>query len=185
MTTHIRIDYPNPQAPFVDKSGRLTPMALRMLVDIIRRLGGPEVDAVLGAATVAANANANSTAANAGVTVPTAGGAVTLSPSNPLSSTIVSADFAQINIAEHTRTGAASSLAAGATAPIERGFTYFVYYNDPGNLGGAPAGGYLATASTGDINEAGGDKIIGTIPVAAAPTSGGGDRVPWYETDRL
>lgn len=137
--------------------------AWRVQNQLYERTGGT-TDSVSTALTTANTAAATASASQAGATIPTEGGSITLTPANPLSQTSVDADSAQIAVAGHTRTGAASPLVgANVAALVARGFTYYVYYSDAGDAGGAQT--YLASADLATVTGTAGYRIIGTIDV--------------------
>lgn len=132
---------------------------------------GALTDYVAAALTTASRAAATADASQAGADIPTAGGAITLNPADPLSYTLLTQTTARISVAGHTRTGAAAALiAADVAADVERGVTYYVYYFDAGNAGGAQT--FLASDDLATVTGAG-YRIIGT---ERAPIYSYGDR---------
>lgn len=176
MSDEIPIAYLDPRLQIVDKTGRPTREFMLAFNDLIRRVGGQQTNAVAAAASVAASAQATGNAASAGITIPAPGGAVELTPSDVITVVNASRLLAQISVATHTRTGAAapvspSTINVARPNPGESDVAYFVFYNDPANAGGAVT--TEVTASTGDINESGGDRVIGVASVSASPPLGG------------
>ena len=140
--------------------------ALSRSVEQIRERTGGTIDAVATAAETASTASATADAGQAGAVIPTDGGAVTLTPSNPLSYTAIDDTTATIAVAGHMRTGAGAALIAANVSPdVARGETYYVYYSDAGNVGGAQT--FLANTSLSVVTGTAGYRIIGTIVVAA------------------
>lgn len=131
---------------------------------------GANTDVISSTAQTANAAQATAQASQAGATIPTEGGAITLSPANPLSYTLVSKFFASITVATHTRTGAASPLVgANVGSNVARGdetLSYYVYYSDAGDVGGAQT--FLATTSLSTVTGTAGYRIIGTIEIPPA-----------------
>lgn len=140
----------------------------RTVNQLYERTGGT-TDTVAATAETANTAAATAAASQAGATIPTSGGSVTLTPSNPLSYTLLTAGSASIQVAAHTRTGAAAPLvAADVSGSVLRGelnLTYYVYYSDAGDLGGAQT--FLATTSLSTVTGTAGYRIIGTIDIPA------------------
>lgn len=139
----------------------------RALTQVRERTGG-STDLVADTADTANTASTTADASQAGAVVPTSGGSVELSPANPLSYTLVDVDTATIAVAGHTRTGAGAALTAANVSPdVSRGATYYVYYADAGNAGGAQT--FLASTSLSTVTGTAGYRIIGTIfvPLAA------------------
>lgn len=170
----VQVDRP-PRAPQltgdpkrdVELLWQFTRDAARVMEQLRERTGGT-TDAVAANAETANTANATAAASQAGATIPTEGGSITLTPSNPLSYTLVSEATARINVVQHTRTGAAAPLLATtpASAPVvARGYTYYVYYSDAGDLGGAQT--YLADILLATVTGTAGYRIIGTIDIPA------------------
>ena len=133
---------------------------------------GATTDFVSSALDTASTASTTANASQAGAVIPTPGGAVELNPTNPLSYVALTAGFARIDIAQHTRTGAAAPLLAGSVASVIRENTYYVYYSDAGDLGGSVT--YLASTSLSTVTGTAGYRIVGTIYVAANHYSGEG-----------
>jgi len=132
---------------------------------------GATTDIIAETVDTAETANATAAASQAGATIPISGGAVTLTPTNPLSYTLIDNETADINVAQHTRTGAASTLTAGTVSSVLRGTTFYVYYADAGDLGGTQT--FLASASLSTVTGTPDYRIIGTIK---APAASYGDR---------
>lgn len=145
---------------------------LTRVVNQLRERTGGTTDTVAATVTTANTAASTAAASQAGATIPTEGGSITLTPSNPLSYTLIDSDTATINVAGHTRTGAASALIAGSVAtPVTRGLSYYVYYSDAGDLGGAQT--FLASNPLSVVTGTAGYRIIGTISI---PIYSYGDR---------
>lgn len=138
----IRIDFLDPRVPVVDVQRRTEPHFLKWTIDVLRRLGGSEVDAVEESSIRANEAFGLALALLAGT--PTG---YTQTPAQPLSYELLPsvANSAQINVAEHARSTATLPLAAGSVAtPVERDQIWYVYYSDPTDVGGSVT--YLASA---------------------------------------
>lgn len=144
----------------------------RALYDVISKLTrtveqlyertGADSDIVASAVSTASAAAATAAASQAGADIPTSGGAITLNPANPLSYTLLTQTTARVSVAGHTRTGAAAALvAATVAAAIGRGLTYYVYYADAGNAGGAQT--FLAHYDLSVVTGTAGYRIIGTV----------------------
>lgn len=165
----IRIPLIPPTRPWFDpKTGKPTSEFARAFHDLVRRTGGQTTDAVAEAVSTANTAQATAQANSAGVTVPSVGGTVTLTPANPLSVT-TSGIIATINVALHTRSDAALPISAGLVTVSQRGVTYYVWYADASDAGGAVT--FVAEQDLSTFTAS--DRLIGTIHVpAASPTSG-------------
>ena len=180
----VRVNHP-PRAPTLSGDyrrdyatlHRVLREALTVLEQVRERTGG-EDDLVASVVATAGSAASVANASQAGADIPTSGGAITLNPANPLTSSIVSQTHSVIAVAGHTRTGAAAALiAANVADEAARGYTYYVYYADAGNNGGAQT--FLATTDLATVTGTAGYRIIGTIAIAAAnynnrDTGGGG-----------
>lgn len=135
-------------------------------VNQLRERTGGTTDNVAGALDTANTASNTAAASQAGATIPTEGGAITLNPANPLSYTLFNNALATINVAGHTRTGAAAPLVAANVSPnVARDNTYYVYYSDAGDLGGAQT--FLAATALATVTGTVGYRIIGTIFIPA------------------
>lgn len=165
--TPIPLDFPDARVAVVDQKGVMALPLLRLLVDIIRRLGGQRRDYVAAARNTALANQAMLRATMAGV--PT-GYYHTPSEDQILDFTATSPTTATITIAQHTRSTAAATIQAGSVAGVTRGEAYFVYYNDAGNAGGAVT--FFASTSVADVIAVG-RKLVGAIYVAEPPPSGG------------
>lgn len=145
---------------------------LTRVVNQLRERTGGTTDTVAATVTTANTAASTAAASQAGATIPTEGGSITLTPSNPLSYTFLSSTTARISVAGHTRTGAAAALIAADVADeVARNLTYYVYYADAGNAGGAQT--FLATISLSVVTGTAGYRIIGTVSI---PPYSYGDR---------
>jgi hypothetical protein len=156
VTTQRSIPYLSPGKRIVDDSGMLEPFFIQAWNDLVLRTGGQTTNAVSAATTAAQQANASSTAISAGV--PTG---YTISPTQPLSYSMVSLTLAQIAVAAHDRTesGSTTAIPAGTvTDSVAVGLTYYVYYSVPGT--------YLATTDASVVTASGSNKLINTIYVA-------------------
>lgn len=139
----------------------------------LRERTGGSTDTIAATANTANTAATTAAASQAGATIPTEGGAITLTPSNPLSYVIASQFTATISVDGHTRTGAGAPLVAANVSPdVGRGATYYVYYSDAGDAGGAQT--FLASISLSTVTGTAGYRIIGTIDI---PEADYGDRV--------
>lgn len=137
----------------------------RVVTQLRERTGGAR-DAVAALAISSSVAATSSAASQAGAPVPTDGGALTITPANPLSYTEVSNDFARIDVANHTRTGAAASLIGQSVSDnVLRDAAYYVYYVDAANAGGSQI--FLASSDLAVVTGTAGYRIIGSIYVAA------------------
>lgn len=166
--TPIPLDMPNLRIGIIDSPGGLMTSPFgRLITDIIRRLGGQRVDFVQDARTIAYENQAMVLAILRGITL-----GYYHNPANPLDFTATTATTATITVSAHTRSTAASPLQAGSVAtPVARGATYYVYYADAGNLGGAVT--YLATTDVSGLTTAG-RKLVGAVYVEnPAPAAGG------------
>ena len=161
----IPLDIPNARVPVVDKHGVLAKHIVRLITDIIRRLGGQRQDYVQQARAAALESQAMVLAVLRGVSA-----GYYHTPSNPLSFTATSATQATIVIAEHTRSTAASTIAAGTILSVSRGAVYYVYYDDAGNAGGSVS--FSATTSVASLTTAG-RKLVGAIYVDTPTPTGG------------
>lgn len=168
----IRIPLLPTNRPWFDpRTGIPTAEFSRVIHDLVRRTGGQANDFVATALETAQTAGATATASAAGLTVPTPGGSVELNPANPLSSESQGGGLAAIFIAGHTRTGAAAAIVAGSISGVSEGSTYYVYYSDPTNAGGAVTFEY--SASAGDV---GSKRLIGVIAIPYTPKTSGVDQ---------
>lgn len=133
--------------------------------DQLRERTGGSTDTVAATSVTAGVAAATASATAAGVTVPAPGGAVTLTPENPLEYSASGQTRAYIVVLTHARTGAAAPLTGATMATtVARGDTYHVYYVDPTDLGGAVT--YIAaTDLTGFV--AATHRYIGSIAIPA------------------
>jgi hypothetical protein len=161
----IKLDFPNPQAVVVDRKRFFDKQILRLLIDVVRRLGGQRADFVQQARATSLETEAMVRALLAGA--PTG---YTLTPSNPLGFASTSTTEATISVAAHTRSSAASTIAAGSITGVTRGAVYYVFYSDAGNLGGAVT--FVASSSVADATAAG-MRIVGAIYVEPTPPTGG------------
>lgn len=137
---------------------------LARVANQLRERTGGSTDLVASSADTASTAAANAMANSAGAVVPAPGGAVELSPSNPLSYEIESLDFAIIEVAGHTRTGAGAALVGDRIPGVARGATgatYYVYYVDAGNAGGVQT--FLADGDLAVVRGTAGYRYIGPI----------------------
>ena len=163
---------------FNPANGHPVPEFARVVHDLVRRTGGQNDDYVAAALETAAGAAGLATASATGLTVPVPGGAVELVPSNPLSATSRGDGTATIAVAGHTRTGAGAALIAANVSPnVAEGQTYYVYYTDAGNAGGAQT----FVAST-DASDAAGLRYIGAIAVSYTPNTSGVEDIDRYRT---
>lgn len=134
---------------------------------------GAREDFVASAVETAEIASTTANASQAGAMIPTEGGSVTLTPADPLSYAVVNTTTARIDVAQHVRSDAGATLQAGSVSPnVTRGFSYYVYYADAADAGGAQT--YLASTSLDTVTGTAGYRIIGTIFVATPPYLGGG-----------
>lgn len=167
----IRIPFPNPSRPIVDLTTGLATKEFALWMNSIQRRTGTQTqDFVAEAVSTAGVANATANASAAGLTVPTPGGTVELSPAYPLSYATNGNGTATISVAGHTRTGAAAPIVAGSVGPLDEGFTYYVFYDDPGSAGGAVT--FEASTSAASV---GSKRLIAAIYVPAVPTTSGVD----------
>lgn len=123
---------------------------------------GANTDVIASTTDTANTAAATASASQAGATIPTEGGAVTLNPADPLSYTIISGSIARIIVADHTRSDAGAPLVGAFVTPnVARNETYYVYYSDAADAGGAQT--FLASTSLSTVTGTAGYRIIGTI----------------------
>jgi hypothetical protein len=163
----INLDIPNAAIRVVDRGGKFERHVVRLFTDIIRRLGGQREDHVREARATAFEAEAMLRAAMFGMTT---GYYHTPAESQILDYEATSASSATITVAEHTRSTAAATLAAGSVTGVTRGQTYYVYYDDAGNAGGSQT--YLASTDVSVVTAAG-RRVIGALYVEPAPPTGG------------
>lgn len=167
MTIRIPL-IPATRAWFDPKTGKPTSEFARVIHDLVRRTGGQTTDAVADAVSTANTAQATAQANSAGVTVPSVGGTVTLTPASPLTVT-TSGIVATIFVEAHTRSDAALPISAGSIGVGLRGATYYVWYADATDAGGAVT--FVAQEDLSTFTAS--DRLVGTIHVpAASPTSG-------------
>jgi hypothetical protein len=135
----------------------------RTVYQMRERTGG-QTDLIASTQATATTAAATASASQAGATIPTEGGLITLTPADPLSKDNINQGTARITVTGHTRTGAGAPLIGADVSPdVARGedATYYVYYSDAGDLGGAQT--YLATTDLATVTGTAGYRIIGTI----------------------
>lgn len=161
----IPLDYPNARVRVVDKGGLFERHIVRLVTDIINRLGGQREDYVREARAKALEAEAMMRALTRGLTT---GYYHTPAEDEILSYTDASTTTATITVAEHTRSTAAATIEAGSVSGVTRGSVYYVYYDDAGNAGGAVT---FAASTDVSILTAAGRRTIGAIYVEPpAPT---------------
>ncbi len=150
------IPYLSADRPIVDpKTGKPATWFMQAMNDLILRTGGQAADKIAAAVSTAATAAAATAAVTAGAST-----GVVLDPVYPLSDQPSTLTQTIIVVAAHTRTegGITTPMPAGATAAVDRGSTYYVYYTTPGD--------YLTTANAADIS-APGVNLVG--PYYAEP----------------
>lgn len=169
MTIRIPL-IPATRAWFDPKTGKPTSEFARVIHDLVRRTGGQQTDAVADALSAASTATSTAAANSAGITVPAPGGAVVLTPTNPLSYT-ASGILTSVDVAQHTRTGAGAAILAGSVTVAYRAATYYVWYRDLANAGGSVT--FVAQLDLSTFDAGLGDRLIGTVYVPSpASTSG-------------
>lgn len=140
---------------------------VRLITDIVRRLGGQRADYIRQARSAALAAQAMTRALARGLTT---GYYHTPAEDEILAYTVTSATLATITIAQHTRSTAGATIVAGSVTGVTRGETYYVYYSDAGDAGGAVT--FLATTDVSVLTAAG-VRVVGAIYVEEpAPTGG-------------
>jgi len=161
---------PSDRPWFDPANGKPTAEFAKTFHDLVRRTGGQTSDDVATALAQASTSASTSAANSAGITVPAPGGSVELNPANPLSYT-ASGIFTTVEVAQHTRTGAAAPILAGSVSVSFRSQTYQVWYRDLANAGGAVT--FVAEESLTNFDASLGDRFIGSIFIPSpSPTSG-------------
>lgn len=164
----IGLDFPNPRIAVVSKEGLLfVPHILRLVTDIIRRLGGQRADHVREARVMALVGQAMMRAVTFGIAT---GYYHAPSEDEILSYAATSSTLATISVAQHTRSTAAATIQAGSVTGVTRGLVYYVYYADAGNAGGAVT--FAATTDVSILTVAG-RRTIGAIYIEPTPPTGG------------
>lgn len=163
----IKLDIPNSTIRLVSKDGLPERHFLRLLTDIILRLGGQRHDYLQSARKAALESEAMVRALTAGLTT---GYYHTPAETAILSFTATSETLAAIAIAEHTRSTASATIEAGSVTGVTRGSVYYVYYDDAGNAGGSVT--FAATTNVATILAAG-RRTVGAIFVEPPLPNGG------------
>lgn len=161
---------PSDRPWFDPATGKPTAEFAKAFHDLVRRTGGQTSDDVATALSQASTAASTASANSAGVVVPTPGGAVELTPTNPLSYTATGI-LTSVDVAQHTRTGAAAPILAGSVSVALRATTYQVWYRDLANVGGAVT--FVAEEDLTNFDASLGDRFIGSVFIPSpSPTSG-------------
>jgi hypothetical protein len=164
----IKLDTPNPRVAVIERGAQIfAPHIIRLITDIIRRLGGQRSDFVQEARNAAFANRAMLRALTRGITT---GYYHTPAEDQILDFTPTSATTATITIAQHTRSTAAATIAAGSVTGVTRGATYYVYYDDAGDAGGTVT--FNATTDVSGLTTAG-RKTVGAIYVENPSPTGG------------
>lgn len=142
---------------------RLTLDSIRLIQDIIRRLGGPNSDYISQVQEASYEAKALILAAQANAT---AALAFYTTPADPLSYTNVTETTATVSVATFTRSTSGTPYVAGTVSGLTRGLAYIIYCSDPGNAGGTVT--WLATASPGGVLT-NNHRIVGAIYLPSPP----------------
>lgn len=163
----IKLDIPNARIPVLERDRLLTKPMVQFFTDLVRRLGGQRTDFVAEARGVTLANQAMLRALTFGITT---GYYHTPSEADILDFTPTSATTATITVAEHTRSTAAAIIQAGSIAGVTRGLTYYVYYDDVGNAGGAVT--FAATTDVSILTVAGRKTISALYVAPPSPAAG-------------